>query len=240
MKREPLFKTEADMCLSFSDYLKKYPEWTPYNETAGWDILLVHADGTQVGIQAKLKFNMSVLSQAVDDGLAWNEVGPDYRAILVPEGYGSVNLCDALGLTLIRPRKHWDGKLEFEPGFEARSYQRWHYANPRKRHELPAYIPDVPAGVPSPSVLTKWKVGALEICAVMELRGYVTRHDFRIAGVDHRRWIETWLEAVPERPGCWRWLKGNDAGFSKHHPVIYPQILAKVREKGVAADGLLV
>jgi len=241
VKRPPSFKTEAEMCAAFIVWLKQQLGWTPYAETAGWDILLAHADGTQIGVQAKLKFNLAVLTQAVESGGGWNEVGPDYRAVLVPDG-GHADLCAALSLTLIRPRKQWNGSFEFEPGFD-RSWARWHYCNPAKRHDLPEYVPDVPAGVPSPSTLTKWKVGALQVCAVMELRGYVTRQDFRLARIDYRRWTQEWLEAVPEKPGRWRWRDGVDQGFSKKHPVIYPQVRAQVREKGLAAateDGVLL
>jgi len=230
VKREPLFKTEAAMCAAFISWLSSYPEFTPFAETAGWDILLVHADGTQIGVQAKLRFNMAVLKQTVERDHGWQDIGPDYRAVLVPEDYDNRDICDALGLTLILPWKHWNGTVEFKPDFNDHSYQRWHFCNPEKRHELPAYVPDVPAGVPSPSTLSKWKIGALEICAFIELRGYVTRQDFRRAGIDHRRWVQEWLDAVPGNPGAWRWRVGAHE-FSANHPVVYPQILAKVGER---------
>ena len=239
-KSEQQFKTEADLCAAFLAWLKGYPEWTPYAETEAWDILLAHSDGTQVGIQAKLKFNISVLTQAVQNWSAWSAVGPDFRAILVPEHQGHRDLCDALGLTLIRPQNRWNGKIEFEPDFSERTFRTWHYANPVKRHTLPAYVPDVPAGVPSPSSLTKWKIAALQISAIMELRGYVTRHDFRIAGIDYRRWTQDWLEPVPEQKAAWRWRNGVNQGFQHQHPTIYPKIMAEVRDKGLAAEGMLL
>lgn len=240
MKREPSFKTEADMCTAFLAWLTRYPGWTPYAETEGWDILLAHADGTQIGIQAKLKFNMAVLLQAVESAHGWNTVGPDYRAILVPEEQGNRDICSALGLTMLRSRKRYRGDFEFEPDFSDRPYERWHYCNPVKRHDLPAYVPDVQAGVPSPSQLTKWKISALQISAVIEIRGYVTRHDFRLAGIDHRRWTQDWLEPMPEKNGGWRWRKGINQGFQHQHQTIYPKILAEVREKGLAAETELV
>ncbi|MGP1677885.1 MAG: hypothetical protein ACTS6J_12095 [Burkholderiales bacterium] len=229
-KRELSFYTEAELCAAFIAWLTRYPEWTPYAETAGWDILLVHADGTQVGVQAKLKFNMAVLQQTIEGGYGWQDIGPDYRAVLVPEDNGIRDICDALGLTLIRPRKHWNGSFEFEPALGERSYARWHYSNPLKRHQLPAYIPDVPAGVPSPSILSKWKIGALEISAIIEIRGYVTRADFRRAGVDHRRFVQDWLDPVSDNPGAWKW-KPTAPKFSATHPVVYPQVLAEVRSR---------
>ncbi len=230
MKRQPTFATETELCAAFLAWLSRYPEWTPYAETEGWDILLAHADGTQVGVQAKMKFNMAVLQQTIESGLGWNATGPDYRAVLVPDDCGIRNITDALGLTLIRPRNNWNESFEFDPGFGDCSYACWHFSNPEKRHPLPAYIPDVPAGVPSPSTLSKWKIGALEICAVLELRGFVTRQDFRRAGIDHRRWVQEWLDAVPDNAGAWRLREGAPV-FSVLHPIVYPKILAEVRER---------
>lgn len=47
MKRDPKFKTEADLCTAFCAAARD-EGWVPYAETEGWDILLVHpGDGTQ-------------------------------------------------------------------------------------------------------------------------------------------------------------------------------------------------
>ncbi len=235
---KPEFKTEAELCAAFIDWLKrKHSEWTAYAETEGWDILLVHADGTQIGIQAKLRFNMAVLSQAIESYYS-HDTGPDFRAVLVPpeeRGYGEA-ICNALGLVMIRADNRFGTSIDFLPDLSDRSYARWHYFNPQKRCPLPIYVPDVPAGVPAPSVLTKWKIAALQVCAVIELRGYVTRQDFSLAGIDHRRWTQDWLEAVPERPGAWRWPAERLHHFEKQHPTIYPQILEKVRSQGLAKE----
>lgn len=236
MKREPPFTTEAELCAAFSEAVTPLG-WTPYNETEGWDILLVHADGTQIGIQAKLKFNMKVLSQAVEYGNGWQETGPDYRAILLPaRECGGHDLCAALGLTVIEVDRGF-GRTTVQPEFDSLGFRgryEWHYCNPRKRHALPEHVPDVPAGVSGPSQLTRWKIAALQISAILQLRGWVTRHDFRLAGIDHRRWTQDWLEAMPDRKGAWRWKEGKDAGFAAKHPTIYPKILADVIEKKLA------
>jgi hypothetical protein len=46
-----------------------------------------NADGFQVGIQAKLKFNIDVINQALERYGTWNVAGegPDCRAVLVPD-----------------------------------------------------------------------------------------------------------------------------------------------------------
>lgn len=169
-RRDNSFKTEADLCAAFLKWVRiSQPGWTPYPETEGWDILLAHADGTQIGIQAKLRFNIAVLEQAVEPHNVDSQPGPDYRAVLVPAGCGSRTLSAALGLTMITARKGWDGKYGFYPdlcgGFNR--FEPWHYCNPDKRLRLPEYLPDSRAGVPSPSPLTPWKVAALKICAIL-------------------------------------------------------------------------
>ena len=60
---KPSFKTETELCNGFISCLPQ--DWTAYAETAGWDILLANKDGTQIGVQAKLRFNMAVLEQAI-------------------------------------------------------------------------------------------------------------------------------------------------------------------------------
>lgn len=60
------FPTEAALCAAFIAAIDKRA-WTPYAETAGWDILLVRkVDGFQIGVQAKLVFNLDVVNQAID------------------------------------------------------------------------------------------------------------------------------------------------------------------------------
>lgn len=48
---EQIFKTEAELCLAFSE-VATAAGWTVYPETGGWDQLLVNAAGEQIGVQA--------------------------------------------------------------------------------------------------------------------------------------------------------------------------------------------
>ena len=98
------FATEAALCAAFIKAVGE--EWVCYNETANWDILLVRKiDGFQIGIQAKLRFGVDVINQAIEDGWTYQIAGPhpDCRAVLVPQaedkGFGKI--CDALGLNVI-------------------------------------------------------------------------------------------------------------------------------------------
>lgn len=233
MKREPEFASEADLCAAFIAWASAQG-WTAYAETEGWDILLVGSDGTQIGVQAKLKFNMKVLHQTIPDSWAelWHETGPDFRAILLPRAEGSETICRALGITMFRSVYDWrDEPTKFEPDIKLGARQPymaegWHWWCPKKRHELPAYVPDVVAGASGPTQLTKWKIAALKVCALLELRGHVTRADFKRIGIDHRRWTgpDGWLDI---KDGAY--VRGARLDFDRLHPTVYQQVLADVR-----------
>lgn len=254
MKREPKFATEADLCSSFIAWTAfeagrhsfgvQTPAWTSYAETAGWDILLVGADGTQIGIQAKQRFNMKVLEQAVPSCWdSWRDDGPDYRAVLVPDrDSGASDLCAALGLILFYPTGHsgygarGDLQHAFSPGLHMdHSNGGWHYWSPRTRCTLPEFVPDVVAGASGPVQLTKWKVQALRLIARIEIRGHVTRADFRVLGLDARRWLgpQGWLLTDPARPGEFTRAAGLD--FDQQHPTVYAQVLAETRAQEIVA-----
>lgn len=241
MKKEPRYATEADLCADFLKWVKdsagrfdngvQVPKWTPYAETAGWDILLVAEDGTQIGIQAKLKFNLKVISQTIPSSWdAWRDNGPDYRAILVPENDGYVeDICAALGVTAFWARGGWSERVDFHPALSMQTWNHgWHYWSPRKRCPLPEFVPDVIAGASGPVQLTTWKVAALRLIARLELKGFLTRQDFRDLSIDPRRWTgpSGWLVSGPV-PG--QWLRGPGLDIEKQHPVVYAQVLEEVR-----------
>lgn len=239
-----LFPTEAALCAAFSAWAQS-KGWTPYPETGGFDILLVAADGTQVGVQAKLRFNIKVLEQLVPDCYYWRDerIDADYRAVLTPQR-GNENLCDALGVTSMYVDTAWyrpSRAVTFSPGLPNETkfsshYGRWHWRCPDKRIELPNYVPDVVAGASGPSQLTKWKEAALAIAAVLELRGFVTRRDFQREGIDYRRWTQDWLLPGADRG---QWITGpRTPDFAKQHPVVYPQVRAKVVERLAAEKDL--
>lgn len=250
MKKEPLFAKETDLCASFIKALDRHNAgvvksqnenydahiWTAYTETAGWDILLVSKhDGTQIGIEAKLKLTVEVLLQSLDtsyDGHA--TTGPDFRAILVPEdaaqnGIGAI--AAKLGVAVIRQRPAkpdvWHQQHDhFEPelpriGPEYWTSRAWDNWLPNERHVLPEYVPDVIAGDKAPVQLSEWKIQALKILAILAERP-VTRSDFKAIKISHHRWIQFWLAKTPEG-----WVKcGATPKFDEIHPTIYAQIIA--------------
>lgn len=231
MKREPEFLTEAALCAAFVEWAKD-EGFVPYAETAGWDLLLIGADGTQVGVQAKMKWNMKVLMQTLpgphDD---WRDEGPDYRSILLPSSSGeATHVCGALGIQVFAAHSRYEGAHAFSPTLRnaKQTWHGWHFWCPLKRHQLPAYVPDVAAGASGPVQLTHWKCAALKICALLELRGHVTRADFKRVGIDHRRWTG---------PGGWlaiengAYVRGPQLDFDKQHPTVYQLVLADVRKE---------
>lgn len=231
-KPAPVFATEAAMCAAFMEWARGQG-WTPYAETAGWDLLLVASDGTQIGVQAKLKWNMKVLHQCIPGVwyYDWHDDGPDFRAILLPQRSGDAeHICGALGITVFAAVDQWRDGVSFIPAIDSSAKQAfvsWHWWSPAKRCPLPAYVPDVPAGASGPVQLTEWKIAALKICALLELRGHVTRADFKRIGIDHRRWVGPggWLDT---RGGVY--VRGEKLNFDKQHPDVFRQVLADVRK----------
>jgi hypothetical protein len=232
------FTKEIDLCAAFIAAVGN--DWVPYAETAGWDILLVRkADGFQIGIEAKLRLNAEVLSQAIEDGHSYSvtNAGPDCRAVLVPHnGAGAFDKIAAyIGVTVIKMsagNPSYRERDSFRPelpriGNDGYWCQDWHELVPDHRHKLPDYIPDVAAGASAPIKLTDWKIRAIKIVVTLEKRGFVTRKDFKHCQIDHRRWIERdgWLR-LEGAPPC-KWVLGSRMpDFKAQHPRVYAEIEA--------------
>lgn len=249
-RSKAIFATEADLCRAFMSQLP--PEWTGYGETAGFDILLVRAaDGYQIGIEAKLTLNAKVIEQIAEPRYADAE-GPDFRAVLIPYGCtnGLMAVCKHLGVTVLQQRdkemylaarqpypdwpSHIDrGVKKFSPDLPKitdtywGSIDTWFDLAPVKRCAVPAYVPDVTAGRPSPVALSEWKIKAIKLCIILERRGYVTRLDFRHLDLDHRRWMPSsagWLRAGATRG---QYVAGGYAmDLKRQHPRNYAEIEA--------------
>ncbi len=240
MKFEPPFKTEAEMCAAFMEWAR-IQGYTPYPETAGWDILLVDANGFQTGVEAKLKLNAVVIEQALDRyGL---DQGPDYRAVLIPTLRGDFlrTVCHHIGLDIFyyegRPWHQGTHSFRIDDEFRGRERLDW---NPVKRCTLPAYVPDVESGRPGPIQLTPWKVGALKVLAHIEVHGSITRKQVGYYGIDSRRWCGhgAWLvpkDGAPSRGGRWV-LGGKCPRFDQQHPTTYAQIVAETIAAGPPID----
>lgn len=230
------YEKEADLCRLFIACLPA--EWTAYPETGGFDILLVRdSDGTQIGIEAKLRLNPKVLAQVLEGQSHYAAVhpGPDYRAVLVPPGKCGddlMKIAAALGVTVVRMRENiavdMSGQplktyqfvemrpakgpvyasLGFRPElpgrFSGADGSTWWDRCPDTRIPLPSHVPQIDAGLPAPIRLTEWKERAIKIQCLLEVRGFVTRRDFRELEIDISRWTqERWLRPDPARPKGW-------------------------------------
>lgn len=105
----------------------------------------------------------------------------------------------------------------------------WHDWNPTQRCELPEIVPQVRAGVPAPTQLTPWKIGALKVLAHLQIDGYVTAKTVRNCGVDPRRFCASdgWLTSL----GGGKWERGKMPAFDQQHPEAYAQVLNEARAK---------
>ena len=249
----PTFETEAALCQAFIRSVP--PEWVVYPETAGWDILLVHrVGGWQIGVEAKQTLNAKVLAQAID-GLRRNDVGPDFRAVLVGRVVAeNAVLASALGLTVITPKsysqwcirsRHFDPCGPRVPAFQpdlpkAEVVARigdwwstwspdgaWKDMFPSQRHKLPDYVPEVAAGVPSPMILSDWKIKAMRVCVWIVRNQTINRAQFKALGIDPSRWMDgRWLS---KGPGRGDWVAGPDFPGEKmraEHASIWAKIEA--------------
>lgn len=225
-------KSEAESCEAFIASLS--PQWKVYRETEGWDILLSGPDDVQVGIQGKCTGNLKVLYQALDGHTTGN--GPDYRVVLIGQIADSAfnQLCHQLGIGLLQCR--WERNYRtglVEPlccDIAVSMVYDWH---PVKRCKLPDYIPEGVAGAPCPKVLTKWKVAALNISAILERRGFVTPKDFRDLHIDRRRWVtRKWIVAGSDKSQYVANPTPADredmvARIRRENPVVYASVLSK-------------
>jgi hypothetical protein len=226
------FASEVALCAAF---IAALPDgWTAYAETEGWDILLVRtADGFQIGVQAKLRLNVDVVNQAIENGYSYHVAGPgpDCRAILVPDVAAAFDkICDYVGVTIIRMRDLAARGLNprynshFFPGLPKPNdlWEQWHEMAPAKRYKLPEYVPDVAAGASAPLQLTDWKIRAIKIAVLLEERGFVDRLDFKYLQIDHRRWVANgWLKVENGR-----FLRDACPDFRTQHPLVYEKIKA--------------
>jgi hypothetical protein len=224
LKRAPKFASEEQLCEAFTKWAQK-EGWTVYPESCGFDLLLVNADGHQLGIEAKLSLNMKVIQQIMPLDFALYGVirGPHHRAILVPEAHNEdalVHLLKHAGIEVF--------SLDYRGEFQSASRSPYLFdRNPEKTCSLPEYMPDVPAGVSGPVKLTKWKVAALRIMATLELNGEVTKADFVKYKLDPRRWISAdgWLTPI----GKGVWVIGKCPRFDEQHPIVFAQIMGELR-----------
>jgi hypothetical protein len=254
------FKLEKDLCAAFSETLPK--DWTAYNETAGYDMVLVHKTGAQLGVEAKLVLNPKVLVQVCETHPQYHRPGPDFRAVLVGKVTNPdlVQISKMLGITILtvsrkdgqvssydsnsRTGCDWFSRPELpkvEPLKEKQwgDNRRWIDCAPIERLKLPEYVPDVIAGDKAPVVMGAWKIKAMKVCVWVEANGKITRANFKSLGIDPSRWMTgDWLKKGEVRG---EWIAGPSfpgESFKKLHSRVYDEITSDLekwsKEAGLA------
>ncbi len=259
MSKEKLFTAEADLVAAFCDCIDpkhwernpaRAPKWVAYHETAGWDLLLAHPDGPQIGIEAKLSLNAKVLEQALPSRWA-DENGPDFRAVLVP-GDGLQNhltrIARYLGIVVLTVRDGrygWRGAgvgcaYDFSPNLpdltDRWSDRDWPNWCPAERCKLPDYVPDVTGGRASPVALTDWKIRAIKLMILLDRRGFVTRRDMKALKISPSRWTDAWHGFLVPGPDGGYVRCGRTPDFKAQHPVNWAQIEADFETWGKAVE----
>lgn len=230
------FASEAELVAAWLDELRRFghdKDWTVYAETAGWDLLMVHTAGFQLGIEAKLSLNAKVIAQTLDGAHRYYRTdGPDYRGVLVPRKKCQLHMAEigrALGIGIIA----YAPAAPFISGMGSRlpserSYgPEWPCWLPGERCKLPDYVPDVAAGVAAPVQLTDWKIKAIKLLIILERRGFVTRKDMKALAISPTRWCDSWQGLLDRDQTAGGYVRGRRTpDLRAQHPVNYAQIEA--------------
>ena len=224
-----VWQTEAEMVASFVAAVnrRRDKDWTVYAETCGWDLLLVHRDGYQLGLEAKLSLNAKVIDQALSGTSRYShDIGPDYRGVVVPNDkiqlhLGAICRHIGIGIIAISDKSWWSPDLPDEKW----SHNEWPNWCVSKRCTLPDYVPDVAGGHAAPVKLTTWKIKAIKLAIVLDKRGYVTRADMKALDLSPRRWTDFYNGLLARDETGKRFVKSSRTpDFRSQHPTNYAEI----------------
>lgn len=260
MTRQAFSGSEAELCAAFIEQFNALPGWTCYPETAGFDVLVVHEDGRQIGVEAKLKLNAKVADQILPD--AWaircGAPGPDHRLVIVGDitdaSLGIVKMLEALGVAVLKPYmqrryKKDNGLREFEtfPDFQLDGWMRRGFAwqpqlddwNPTERCKVPIVVPDVPAGVPAPLRFTPWKEAALKVLIQLRRQGFITAKQITQHGISSTIWTQGPTAWLQKGAVTGQWVAGDRLpAFDEQHPEAYAKLQQLEQEQPGAQHGL--
>jgi hypothetical protein len=252
--------SEAVLCDAFMREFNEQPDWTCYPETGGFDIVVAHEGGRQIGVEAKLQLNAKVAEQIMpaDGWHRYNKGGPDHRLVIVRSitdaSAGIARMLAQLGVMVWAPQYHerwrtdgggWD--IEFrirqhlwEDAEAEKDQKRWGHStvawfdwNPLERLALPVVVPTVRAGVPAPVQMTPWKQAAVRVMARLRAQGYITAKEIAEEGCSPSTWTQRWLKKGPVRG---QWIETADLpAFDKQHPELYEHAVTQLATAQQAA-----
>ncbi|WP_460384593.1 hypothetical protein [Pseudomonas amygdali] len=254
--------SEAQLCAVFMMEFNSLPGWTCHPEAAGFDVLVVHEDGRQIGVEAKLALNAKVADQILPSlgDEFYGRPGPDHRLVIVSKitdsSAGIKKMLEHLGIRVLVASKYsrvkgcshgfsidselfWPEKKLPRFGYSNRMFDWW----PEQRCKVPSVVETLPAGVPSPIRLTPWKESALRVIAQMRLQGFITAKQISSFGIG----VTVWTQAPGSKPA---WLaRGTSRGqwletehmpaFDKQHPDAYALAVFEITAKADAPLELL-
>lgn len=185
------FASENALCEVLKDASESL-EWVFYPEIGGWDCVLVLPDETQVGVQAKLRANVDVLYQTI---VPRKRKGPDIHSVLVPTcNLAFRKVAEALGFAVLVGSALRTAST--------RAYLLMTIAKaPRTTHDpgrcwLPPFVPENPAGVPSPRAVSPWRVAAARLSAEIREGATPTNAEIKARGMSPSTWRQ-WLDPIP-------------------------------------------
>ena len=247
-------KTEAELCEIFIRDMNAQPGWTCYPETGGFDILVVHQDGRQIGVEAKLQLNAKVADQIMPEPwqFRYGLKGPDHRLVIVSKitdaSTGIAKLLGFMGVPVLTPQGGYASRDSFDKRMEFCSYKLrdllhgsgyfndgelfdW---NPEERCQVPMVVAQVAAGVPAPIRLTPWKEKALRALALLRNQGFITSKQIKELGMSTTAWTQSsstkaWLDKG-SAPGQWL-ATDRTPSFDKQHPEAYEVAAAELAAK---------
>lgn len=215
VKARSYYKMEFELCNDLID-LARNLNWKIYPEVSNYDLVIVSTTekypfkiGDQIGIEAKLKPNVKVLSQIIEK--MSDHKGPNWIATLTPyitEEFASVS-------KFLRISNIFAFDKANDPVSQQKNKLRStfkHFSNiNRKFYKVPLWVPDyeidIEAGAASPKSVSPWKVKAVEFVININKNknGLMTSQDFRDYGVGN---YQTWLDRG--------WIKYSGMKDGKH------------------------
>jgi hypothetical protein len=155
--------------------------------------------GDIIAVEGKLRASFHVLAQAMPPGSPsphghyWHgNTGPDFSLVVVPdepEGFAEVATACGIGVAVMLPeRQVEDWRRTRTVPAELHRIRLGARIVGLERTPLPTLDVDVTPGLPSPSPITGWKVGAVTLCLLAATRP-LTRDDFRRHDIDARRFL---------------------------------------------------
>ena len=173
------YRLEKDMCDELTTRAK-LNKWVVYPEQGSWDLLLVR-NGIQVGIQAKLRPTIKLLSQAL---ISEEFSGPHYRAIAVGNSHRKekdhfAKISIPLKLIYIDMGVHPDYWLHMLRHNGQRITWKYYRHFPNKTLWIPPFVPELEAGIPSPQNVSPWKIAAIKLEFIADEKGWVSIIDAR-------------------------------------------------------------